>query len=193
MRSRQRLTTIHGIPKNRVRSIQLRGHAGVLRTLPRKHERDWPAAGPLHRRRIIARLSQPRRKMVLQLLYGAGGRGEPKRKLASADVGRVAKVANRCARIVIQPIQELLDTGHQCASVFGGQCNQARKAIGRVSVYRSVWRGLLKDCEGIRAADSQAVQSCSPRRLRECETHAAPCSRKTATPGNRFWSSAFHN
>ena len=73
-----------------------------------------------------AHRSQPCREVLFQLCYRSGGRGEAKCKLASADVGGIAKVADRCIGIVVQPVQKLLDTRHQRVGAFGRKGNQAR-------------------------------------------------------------------
>ena len=115
----QFMAAIHCVAKNRVRSIQLRAHSGMLRPLAGIHERDRPVAGSLQVRRIPTRRLEPGREMLLQLCYGTGRCGKTIRKLASADVGREANVTDRSVGIVVQPVQQLLHPPHQCFSGFG--------------------------------------------------------------------------
>ncbi len=65
MRLRQGMTAIHGIPKNGMRTIQLRSHAGMLRSLARKHESDRRIVGALQARSRLGCVSQPCREVLL--------------------------------------------------------------------------------------------------------------------------------
>ena len=58
-------------------------------------------------------------ELLFQLCDRSGGRGKAKCKLAPANVGGVANVANGCVGMIIQPVQKLLDTCHQRVSAFG--------------------------------------------------------------------------
>jgi len=119
MRVRQGMAAIDGIPENGVRLIQLRRHSSMLRALTGKHESDWRTNGRLQRRCIIPRRSQPCCEVLFQLCDRSGRRGKTKCKLASADVGGVAEVADRRVGMIVQPVQKLLDECHQRVGAFG--------------------------------------------------------------------------
>ena len=186
MRLRQRMTTIHGIPKNGMRAIQLRGHAGMLRSLTRKHESDRRIAAALQARSNFGCGSQPCREVLFQLCERPSGCGEAKGKLASANVSGVANVTDRCLGMVIQPLQELLDMRHQCLGAFGGKSNQARQIHLRQVCGSSGRRRLFKNRESIRAADPQAVQSRRAAVYLHGKNSAAWCSRRMETTRNRL-------
>ena len=65
----QGVATVHGIAEHRVGPVQLRRHAGLLRPLAGKHERNRRMAGPSQQRGILASLLQPRGKLRLQLRH----------------------------------------------------------------------------------------------------------------------------
>ena len=128
MRLRQHMTAIHGIPKNGMRAIQLRSHAGMLRSLTGKHESDRRIAAALQARsRSSAVVRSHAREVLFQLCGRPSGCGKAKGKLASANVSGVANITDRCLGIVLQPLQKLLDMRHQRVGAFGGKGNQARR------------------------------------------------------------------
>ena len=72
----------------------------------------------------------------------------------------------------------------QCSGAFGGKGNQARQQrLMHESVGRRGRRRLFEDGKRVGAADSKAIESSAPRRIRSGENPAALCSRKKATTG----------